>query len=356
MKLILNIYQSDNEYIVETPDGVVGKFRDLDLLIRYVTQHLINTYRNNHAIDSSMLERHSWYIRIPPDRLLEILKYAVDLGVDDVNELLVKYLNDKGLNKSNIRVILPTLKALGLTQNGHLSAEAKEIGKLLKENRIEEVLDLLFTLIMKNKVLRQIVDTIVINDHFNIENTVKSVMESYGMTRRDEINYTCRLINMILSSRNFICMKMCKDVEKYLGNFKSHLKIDTIHEKCKPSIMKLIMNYLLSSSDKKHQIQNILEIPIDNLELKSDDERLMLKYRGFDKIFAFINYELLIVDNDYYAPSVRVLIEKLRNLCKFKTCLNMVLIIIKRENLCKLKLYMEYICSGKFNSKIIDLP
>jgi len=251
---------------------------------------------------------------------------------------------------------LPTLKALGLIQNGHLSTEAKEIGKLLRENRIGEVLDLLFTLIMKNRVLRQIVNMIVVNDRLNIEELVKSVMESYGMTRRDEINYTCRLINMVLSSRNFTCMKMCKDIEKYLRNLKNNLKIDNIHEECKPSIMKLIVNYLLSNNDKKHQMQNILEIPIDNLELEFNDEKLVLKYRGFDKIFAFINYELLVVDNDYYAPSVRVLINKLRSLCRFRTCLNMVLIIIKRENLCKLKLYIEYMCNGKFSSKIIDLP
>jgi hypothetical protein len=58
----------------------------------------------------------SWYIRIPPDRLLNLLKKAYvkyTQGVVGTGEVIAEFLEENRLAKSLYRTITPTLSSLG---------------------------------------------------------------------------------------------------------------------------------------------------------------------------------------------------------------------------------------------------
>jgi hypothetical protein len=61
------------------------------------------------------------------------LAYLVKNNYEDPMKGLMDYLDSHGLSRSNYRVIVPTLSALGLWRQGSLTEEARELGKAIIE-------------------------------------------------------------------------------------------------------------------------------------------------------------------------------------------------------------------------------
>ncbi len=142
----------------------------------------------------------SWYIRIPPDRLLEILAEAYlsqSKGEVSVASVVGRYLERLGLSKSLTRTITPTLSALGLSAGGVFSRSAIEVGRLVYEGRRGEAIAALRAAALKNCVLRDIVEKLgdACDDLINV---VESALRSYGKSlRSDEVKYTAELIKLV---------------------------------------------------------------------------------------------------------------------------------------------------------------
>ncbi len=139
-------------------------------------------------------EYHSWYIRIPPDRLLALLKKAY-VKAASVSEVISEFLEENNLAKSLARTITPTLSSLGLRSSERFTQQAIEIGKLLSEGKLEEVKSKLYKLILKNCVLREILEKM---NCAEVEKAVAAVLTAYGKSVRfDELKYTAELLRMV---------------------------------------------------------------------------------------------------------------------------------------------------------------
>jgi hypothetical protein len=141
----------------------------------------------------------SWYIRIPPDRLLGLLKKAYikyTQGVVGTGEVIAEFLEENRLSKSLYRTITPTLSSLGLAASGKLTGAAVEVGRLLAEGKTDEVKIRLRELVLRNCVLREIMEKA--GDCSELEKAVESVLAAYGKSIRfDELKYTAELLKMV---------------------------------------------------------------------------------------------------------------------------------------------------------------
>ncbi|MEM4061005.1 MAG: hypothetical protein QXK11_10920, partial [Pyrobaculum sp.] len=105
---------------VDGNEEVVSTVEDLEKLCKRLREEL----------QRAQCQYHSWYIRIPPDRLLALLKKAYMKylqGMLSVGDVLAEFLDENKLSKSLARVITPTLSALGLTAGGKFTATAVEV-------------------------------------------------------------------------------------------------------------------------------------------------------------------------------------------------------------------------------------
>ncbi|MGC8583564.1 MAG: hypothetical protein ACP5I3_08175 [Thermoproteus sp.] len=142
----------------------------------------------------------SWYIRVPPDRLLEIAAEAYLSylrGEAEVGAVVGRYLERLGLSKSLARTITPTLSALGLSAGGVFSRQALEMGRLFHEGRRREALAALRDAALKNCVIRDIVERLG-DGCDGLAEAVDAVLRSYGKSPRpDEAKYTADLVRAI---------------------------------------------------------------------------------------------------------------------------------------------------------------
>jgi hypothetical protein len=141
----------------------------------------------------------SWYIRISPDRLLNLLKKAYikyTQGVVSTAEVIAEFLEENRLAKSLYRTITPTLSSLGLAASGKFTSAAIEIGRLIAEGKSGDVKSRLRDLVYKNCVLREIIEKA--RDCSELERAVEDVLTAYGKSVRfDELKYTAELLRMV---------------------------------------------------------------------------------------------------------------------------------------------------------------
>ncbi|MEZ0248330.1 MAG: hypothetical protein ABWJ97_03560, partial [Thermoproteus sp.] len=161
----------------------------------------------------------SWYIRVPPERILEILVDAYTSylkGEADVGAVVGRHLERLGLNKSLARTITPTLSALGLSTGGVFSRQALEVGRLLYEGRRQEALSLLRDAALKNCVVTDIIQRLD-DECRELPQTVEAVLRSYGKSPRyDEMKYTAEFIKLI-DGRCAPCDLNCVDKAALAG-------------------------------------------------------------------------------------------------------------------------------------------
>ncbi|CCC82680.1 hypothetical protein [Thermoproteus tenax] len=154
----------------------------------------------------------SWYIRVPPERLLEILSAAYTSylrGDVDVASVVGRYLEERGLNKSLTRTITPTLSALGLSSGGVFSKQALEVGRLLYSGRRSEAAAVLREISLRNCIIREIIEKLG-ESCDKLGEVVETTLRSYGKTlRADEVKYTGEFVRVIhppCTPCNFSCI------------------------------------------------------------------------------------------------------------------------------------------------------
>ncbi|WP_243679459.1 hypothetical protein [Vulcanisaeta souniana] len=147
--------------------------------------------------------RGGWYIRLPVMKLLDIVAFLTKNNQGDATENLLKYLDTHGLSRSNYRVIVPTLSALGLWKQGRLTREAEELGKAVIDGS-QELPNLLYRIAIRNCMLRDVIDKLA--EGYPMNDAIKLL----GLTRRDEINYTINLLEIIMSGDEFKCLYYTK--------------------------------------------------------------------------------------------------------------------------------------------------
>lgn len=142
----------------------------------------------------------SWYMRISPERLLDILREAYSAylrGEISVGAVLERYLQAQGLSKSLARTITPTFSALGLSTSGAFSKTALEVGRALYGGSRAEALAALRAAAKRNCVLRDIMERMR-GCEGGLAALVEEVLRSYGKPpRADEIRYTADLVKLL---------------------------------------------------------------------------------------------------------------------------------------------------------------
>jgi len=153
--------------------------------------------------------RNSWYIRVRPEILLDIIVEAYNsykLGVVKVGEVVERYLQDRGYSKSLARVITPTISALGLSEEGVFNRRAIEYGKMLSSTRSPRILE---KALEENCIINEVVSE-ARRGCRSLDEVVVRVFENYGKSiRRDEVAYTSQLIRMVYGD---LCENLCAQV------------------------------------------------------------------------------------------------------------------------------------------------
>lgn len=148
------------------------------------------------AISRPRCTYNSWYVRMPPERLLELLAYAYrsySAGVVNSTHVVYRFLEERGLSRSLSRTITPTLSALGLTAGGKFTSAALEIGRLASEGKAEELRRALHQVASRNCVLAEIMERAQSCE--GLEEATVAVLNAYGRgPRQDEVKYTVELL------------------------------------------------------------------------------------------------------------------------------------------------------------------
>ncbi len=177
-----------------------GTTKELVLSSLEDVEELCGELRSLLASAHSGCIRNSWYIRIPPEKLLALLRTAYEMylkGVLSVGDVVEHFLEQQGLNRSLTRVITPTLSSLGLTSDGIFTRPAIELGRSMAEGRIDGALALLGKMASSNCVLSLIVDRARQERCADLHNIVSRTLSEFGKNpRKDEVAYTVSFIRL----------------------------------------------------------------------------------------------------------------------------------------------------------------
>jgi len=254
--------------------------------------------------------RDGWYIRVPPRRILDFLGFMVRSRIMNVNLGLRRYLESQGLNPSNMRIILPTLTALGLVNNGELTSESLQIGSSFVENDWDTLYGALLKVSLSNCFLRDIINKLT-----HGSSDLESLVKASGLRRWDEVRYTAELLKMITRSSYYTCMRYMERLRDYLNNHNC-LDLVEIPTQCINHALTLIYDHLVRS--KNPQLVDILDdvgfaanpqllmprVVKDHVELFMGERPVGLLLGGF-----------VATGDTNYALRVRSLVEHLSNAC-----------------------------------------
>ncbi|ADN50228.1 hypothetical protein [Vulcanisaeta distributa] len=309
MDLSIKIIQESDEYqVIIEGDGVtrILKAKSINELINSLStevRDLLTIRENDDTLKSSPCTLRGWYIRLPVAKLLDIIAFLIRNRQGDDMEGIMKYLDSHGLSRSNYRVIIPTLSALGLWKQGKLTREAEELGKAVI-NGGQELPNLLYKIAIRNCVLKEVIERLA--EGLPINEAIKLL----GLTRRDEINYTSNLLEIITGSDEFKCLQYSKALGNYLRSGGCFAVID-LPKGCVLNQIVTIFNYLVSNKGF-HLMSLLSDVDITiNLSLintqPSNDYALIIQ--GGKPIGALVGD--IITTNNNYAPRARETVDKL---------------------------------------------
>ena len=322
----IELLVSENEVTVVTDDGK-AMFKSVDDALAYIRS----------IVNSSECMRNSWYVRVPLMRILDILAYASDKGLRGVKEVLVSYLRSNGLSESNIRVIEPTLQALGLVNNGELTEDAVRIGELFRKGLLTECARLMMKMAYGNCVLRNLL--------INYKPGNPESLKAIGLKRRDELNYTMQLLDFMISGGLINCIQ---SVNEFL------------HSKCSKPICKCCGNYLtyyILSRLLSVKLFDYLDLPRLGYSPVISSEGIFLMHpNGSDKVPVVSR--IIEFNQANYTPGLRELVDSIEQELKRSNVNRAVLIIPFTVNYgdCSIgKVYVSTYLKGIFTyAKIYD--
>ncbi|NPA23420.1 MAG: hypothetical protein GXO23_03895 [Crenarchaeota archaeon] len=370
MEISVKVLRETKEILIEHLEEPYDLkiFQDIDKAVQYLREMIERALDSGNIYESQCTEEgksctvKTWYIRIPPERLLNILRFAYQTKCEDVKKLLNDYLSVTGLSKSNIRVITPTLSALRLSLGNRLTEQALLIGKYLSENSMDKAMDMLFELALTNCMLREIIEELYSTDTNTFQEVVKRVLERKGNLRKDELTYTTDLVKLLyrhsVKCRCFIVKNLFRT---YLYE-RRKVYINNVPGECLLDIVELLIQYVRDS--KPYMLQVILDPArsrVDRIELVRKDTTLLL-YDKQSEAYIQVVPKVMITRDVLYASMLRQELEKLRSELQQKcrqskiTYMLMVLILVN-DMYTKAKLYLEHILRDEqVSSRIIDLP
>ncbi len=313
MDLSIRIIQEGDEYqVMIEGDGVtrILKAKSISELINSLgseIRDLLTMRESDDALKSSPCTLRGWYIRLPIAKLLDILVFLVRNRQGDDTEGIMRYLDEHGLSRSNYRVIVPTLSALGLWRQGRLTREAEEVGKAVI-NGGQELPNLLYRLAIRNCALREVIDKLAGGS------SISDAVKLLGLTRRDEVNYTSNLLEIIMSSDEFKCLQYSKALDNYLRNGGCFTAPD-LPRGCVLNQVVAVFNYLINNRGF-HIMSLLSDVDITmNLSLVSTqivNNEYALIMQGGKPIGALIGD--VITTNSNYAPKAREAVDSLEPL------------------------------------------
>lgn len=213
----------------------------------------------------------SWYVRVPPERLLELLEYAYrrySTGVINSTHVVYRFLEERGLARSLSRTITPTLSALGLTAGGKFTSVALEIGRLAGEGRSEELRQALHQVVSRNCVLAEVMEKA--QGCEGLEGAAAAVLSAYGRgPRQDEVRYTVELLRLAdprCAECNFDCatvgmLARCRDRLAQLALTSSRDLLDRLDISVLPDHLELVkvgQDYLVTVRGTSKRIGMVL--------------------------------------------------------------------------------------------------
>ncbi|MGC8607271.1 MAG: hypothetical protein ACP5GZ_10475 [Vulcanisaeta sp.] len=309
MDLSIRIIQESDEYqVIIEGDGVtrILKARSINELMSSLNNEirdLLTTRESSDTLRSSTCTLRGWYIRLPVAKLLEIVTFLVRNRQGDDTENLMKYLDSHGLSRSNYRVIIPTLSALGLWKQGRITREAEELGKAVIDGT-QELPNILYRIATRNCALKEVIDRLA--EGLSINDAIKLL----GLTRRDEINYTSNLLEIIMSSDEFKCLQYSKTLENYLKSGGCFIALEPPRN-CVLNQVITVFNYLMNS--KGFYMMSILSdvdvtINLNLVSTQLSDEHALI-IQGGKPVGALIGD--VITTNNNYAPRAREAVDRL---------------------------------------------
>ncbi|ABW02004.1 hypothetical protein [Caldivirga maquilingensis] len=322
----IELLVSEGEVTVVTEGGKT-MFRSIDDALAYIKS----------MINNSECVRNSWYIRVPLMRILNLLAYASDKGLRNVKEALLSYLKANGLSESNVRVIEPTLQALGLVNNGVLTEDAIRIGELFRRGLLTECARLMMKMAYGNCVLR----SMLINYKPGNPESLKAI----GLRRRDELNYTIQLLDFMISGGLIGCVD---SVNEFL------------HSKCSRPVCECCGNYLtyyILSRLLSFKLFDYLDLPRLGYSPVISNEGIFLMHpNGEDKVPVVSR--IIEFNQANYTPGLREIVDSIEQELRRSNVSRAVLIIPFTVNYgdCSIgKVYVSTYLRGVFTyAKIYD--
>lgn len=322
----IELLVSENEVTVVSEDGK-AMFRSIDDALAYIKS----------MVNNSECIRSSWYIRVPLMRILGILAYASDKGIRGVKEVLLNYLKANGLSESNVRVIEPTLQALGLVNNGELTEDAVKIGELFRKGLLTECARLMMKMAYGNCMLRSML--------VNYKPGNPESLRAIGLRRRDELNYTMQLLDFMISGGLINCIE---SVNEFLRSKCSKLVCGC----CSNYLTYYILSRLLS-----FKLFDYLDLPRLGYSPVISSEGIFLMHpNGGDKVPVVSR--IIEFNQANYTPGLRELVDSIEQELRRSNVNRAVLIIPFTVNYgdCSVgKVYVSTYLKGVFTySKIYD--
>jgi small nuclear ribonucleoprotein (snRNP)-like protein len=359
--LSIRVIQDGDEYqvIIECDGSTrIERAQSIDSLINIVSndiKELLTMKENTEALKPSDCVLKGWYIRLPITKILDILAYVVKEDGENPTERLLSYLDVHGLSRSNYRVIVPTLSALGLWRQGELTREAEELGKAIINNN-QDIPNQLFNIAIKNCILRDALEGLANGAPIN------EITKSMGLTRRDEINYTTNLLEMLMSSDGFKCLRLAKSISNYLKSGGCLAEVEPVNA-CIMDNVVTIFNYLINNKGF-HMVGLLSDIDVNvNLSL------ITTQVNGDHAIIMQSNKPVgvlvgdIVVTNNNYAPKARETVDRLEPMtAKIMRSNNLsfsmvVVPIIIRDSCSRMKVYvMVGNKAGDWVARVFDLP
>lgn len=361
MDLSIRIIQDGDEYqvIIEGEGSTrISRARNIDEIINILSNEIkdaLTTRNSTETLEPSNCTLRGWYIRLPVTRLLDILAYLVKNNYEDPMKGLMDYLDSHGLSRSNYRVIVPTLSALGLWRQGSLTEEARELGKAIIEGG-PELPSLLYKIAIKNCALREVIERLA--DGVPTDEAIRVL----GLTRRDEINYTSNLLEIIMGSDEFKCLRYVRGIKNYLRSGNCLNDIEPV-KGCAMDLVVTIFNYLLNSKGF-HMVGLLNDVDV-TVNLSSMSTQIVGDYalimQGNKPVGALVG-DFIITGNNY-APKARETVDKLEPVStKLMRSNNLVFSIIAvpmviKGECSRLKVYvMVGNKMGDWIARVFDLP
>lgn len=356
----IKIISGDGEYqVIIEGDGFakVSRASSIKELLSILDNEVSEALKNKEERETlrpSECTLRGWYIRLPISKIMNIITYMVKTGYESTEGML-RYLDENRLSRSNYRVIIPTLTALGLWRQGRLTKDAEELGKALLSGT--DALEILFRISMRNCIIRSAIEGLADG------RTIDDVIRGMGLKRQDEVRYTVNFLEILMSTREFQCLSFLRALKNYLSNNTNCMPGISPPMDCVPTVVTEVYDYLANNKGfYMAELMSDVDIPINlnSVITQRVGNHISLSLGG--KAVGAVLGDLVITSNNY-APRAREVVDKLEEdalrIMKINN-LNFTLIVVPiliQGECSRMKVYvMVGTRAGDWIARVFDIP